>query len=103
MGFLHITDVATAAVRDLLNDYRIIIPKPRFTHLNVYEDHVTLMDNQLDSITEIYFQNTKAYCNLCEKHDCDHTRFALSLPKVVNALAEKGWVVEDGKIIKGPI
>jgi hypothetical protein len=102
-GFLHVTDIATAAVRELLDKYGNLILKPRFVHFNVYEDHVTLMDNELNRLVDVFFQHDKAYCEECQAHECDHTQFALRLPKVVSALAEKGWVIEDGKIIKGPI
>jgi len=102
-GFRSRADLILEGVKLLLQELGEYPPKPRFTHLNVFEDHVTLMDHQLDNIAEIYFQRGKAYCSLCEKHDCEHTQFALSLPKVVKALTTRGWKIEDGKIIKGPI
>jgi len=40
--------------------------------------------------------------SLCEDSDCDHTRFALSIPKVIEALKEKGWKIESGRIIYVP-
>jgi hypothetical protein len=103
-GFRFKSDVVTAAVRELLDRYSAAL-KPRFIHYNVYEDHVSIIDNEQPegkNWVDVYFQNSKAWCDLCEKHDCDHTQFALSLPEVVNVLEEKGWVVEDGKIMKGP-
>jgi len=103
-GYRSIAEFVEDAMRKRAEALGIVsaISKPRFTHLNILEDHVTLLDNDLDRIAEIYFQHGKSYCNLCEEHDCEHTRFALSLPKVVTTLGERGWVIEDGKIIRGP-
>lgn len=74
----------------------------RFEHFNVYEDHATLFDNKTKRIVNVYFRNKEPYCEHCEKFDCEHIRFALTLPQVVNPLRERGWVIEDGKFIKGP-
>ena len=74
----------------------------RFSHINVYEDHATIMDRDLDRLVDVYFQNGKAWCEFCEEHDCDHTRYALSLPKVQKVLKKHGWIIEDGKVIRGP-
>jgi len=107
MGFLYITDVVTDAARQLLKSYGYSSTlRPRFVHYNVYEDHVSIIDNEQPegkSWVDVYLQNGKAWCDLCEKHDCDHTRFALGLPKVVDALTAKGWAVEDGKVVRGPL
>ena len=74
----------------------------RFEHFNVYEDHVTIWDKLEERLVDVYFQRGKAYCQYCDAHECEHTRFALSIPKVVKALREKGWIIEDGKVIRGP-
>jgi hypothetical protein len=52
----------------------------------------------------VYLSGRKPYiyCSLCEGPECDHTRFALSIPKVIETLKEKGWKIESGKIIYVP-
>ena len=105
-GFRSRSEFVKDAVRNLLRQYNIVPEKPRFVHFNVYEDHVSIIDNEQPegkSWVDVYLQNGKAWCDLCEKHDCDHTRFALGLPKVVDALTAKGWAVEDGKVVRGPL
>jgi hypothetical protein len=42
-------------------------------------------------LAEICLRGGKAYCDLYEEFDCEYIRFALSLPKVVEPLKEKGW------------
>ena len=74
---------------------------PRFRHYNVYDDHATIYDNLKKRIVDVYFRNG-SYCELCEETDCEHTRFALTLPKVVEPLQEKGWVIRDGKVVSTP-
>ncbi len=73
----------------------------RYKHVNVFDDHATIYDVLRSELVNIYFRG-KAWCEKCEAHDCNHTRFALSLPKVVDPLVEKGWVVVEGKVLKTP-
>jgi len=91
------------AIREKITAMRLITPfKPRFEHFNCYEEHVTIIDNELDGKwINVYFRDDP-FCEVCERKDCDHVRFALSLPKVVKTLTEHGWVVEDGKVLKKP-
>ncbi|MEM2841634.1 MAG: hypothetical protein QXN62_08770 [Candidatus Bathyarchaeia archaeon] len=76
----------------------------RFEHLNVYQEHVTIWDKKLRRLVDVYFSGRKpyVYCSLCEDHECDHTRFALSIPEVLKALKEKGWRIEEGKVVYVP-
>jgi len=107
-GYRSMAEFAEDAIRKRAEALGIIstISGPRFIHFNVYEDRVSIIDNEQPegkSWVDVYLQNGKAWCDLCEKHDCDHTRFALGLPKVVDALTAKGWAVEDGKVVRGPL
>jgi len=74
---------------------------PRFTHYNVYEDHATIYDNLKKRIVDVYFREGP-YCEHCEESDCEHVRFALSLPKVIEPLEKKGWAIKDGRVISHP-
>lgn len=53
-------------------------------------------------LAEICLRGGKAYCDLYEEFYCEYTRFALSLPKFVEPLKEKGWAIRDGKVILPP-
>jgi len=74
---------------------------PRFTHYNVYDDHATIYDNLRKRIVDVYFREGP-YCEACEEADCEHVRFALSLPKVVEPLRAKGWIIRDGRAVSKP-
>jgi hypothetical protein len=103
-GFRSVAGFAEDAMRKRAEALGILsqLSRPRFIHFNVYEDHVTLMDNELNRLVDVFFQHDKAYCEECQIHECDHTQFALSLPKVEKTLREQGWIIEDGKVVKGP-
>jgi len=74
---------------------------PRFTHINVYQDHATIYDSLKKNMVDVYFTD-KPYCEECEEFDCDHVSFALTVPKVVDPLIERGWKIKDGKVLATP-
>ena len=71
----------------------------RYKHINVYEDHATIYDELRSELVNVYFKEN-AWCEKCETQDCDHIRYTLSLPKIVEPLMNKGWIIVDGKVIK---
>ncbi len=73
----------------------------RFSHVNVYDDHATIYDNLRKEMVNVYFK-TDPYCEKCEASDCEHVRYALTLPKVVDPLREKGWIIKEGHILAKP-
>ncbi len=99
LGYKSVADFIVDAIRRHPDYYNI-----RFEHFNVYEDHVTIFDKELKRLVDVYFSDRKPYvmCSLCEDSDCIHIRFTLSLEKVRKILKEKGFVIKDDKIIRGP-
>lgn len=73
----------------------------RFSHINVFDDHATIYDNLRKEIVNVYFKE-KPYCEKCEAEECEHIKYALTLPKVVEPLREKGWTIINGRIITKP-
>lgn len=73
----------------------------RFDHVNVFEDHATIFDNLRDEFVNVYFQE-EPYCEKCEKKECIHIKYALTQPKIVEPLREKGWTIVNGRVIKNP-
>ena len=101
LGYKNVSQFVINAIRKLIEQY-----KPRFEHFNTYEDHVTIIDRtgKHARLIDIYFRNGKAYCEFCQDFDCEHIRFALKIPKVVEPLRRAGWVIDmdEGKVIRGP-
>jgi hypothetical protein len=105
LGYRYEIDVVNQGVREFLIRHGFIeFEENRFEHFNVYEDHVTIFDKKLRRLVDVYLSGRKPYiyCSLCEGSECDHTRFALSIPKVTETLKGKGWKIESGKIIYVP-
>jgi len=93
-GLTSKSDVATYALRRLLETEGMYPKKDRFEHLNMFEDNVKIVDNVLDRIATIYFKGNKTFCDVCESEECVHVDFALSIPKVVKILAEYNFPTE---------
>ena len=105
-GYKSLADFITDAVRKRCEELKILVPTPlelpALEHFNVFEDHVTVIDRKKRRIVDVYFRNNHVYCELCEKEKCEHVDYALKLPKVQKTLREKGWIIQEGKIIQKP-
>lgn len=101
-GFQRISEDAARRRAEALGILRYPA-RPRFEHFNVYEDHVTIIDNQApkgQQWVDIWFRGDRPFCEYCQESDCEHIRFALELPEVIQALKKHGWTVKDGKIVR---
>ncbi|MBS7638644.1 hypothetical protein KEJ49_07190 [Candidatus Bathyarchaeota archaeon] len=105
LGYRYEIDVVNQSVREFLIKHGFLeLEENRFEHFNVYEDHVTIWDKKLRRLVDVYFSGRKPYifCSLCEDSECDHIQFALSIPEALKALKEKGWRIEEGKVLYVP-
>ena len=105
-GYKSLADFVTDAVREKCEELKILVPippeLPALEHFNINEDHVTVIDRKRRTFADVYFRNDHVYCELCGEENCEHVKYALNLSKVQKALREKGWVIEEGKIIQKP-
>ncbi len=90
-GLKSKSDVAAEGIKMLLERDGMYTRRPRFQHLNMYEDHVKVIDNEMGRIASIYFRHEKIYCDICETNECIHADFALAIPQVTKILQEKGF------------
>ena len=97
LGYKSVSSFVIAAIRRLIEE-----TKPTLEHFNVYEDHVTIIDHKRRRLVNVYFRNGRIYCELCQETECPHTRYALNIPKIQEALREKGWIIKEGKVIRKP-
>jgi len=68
--------------------------EPRLEHFNMDARGIKVLDRKLGRngmIVDVFFKQDKVCCEYCESSDCEHTRFALSLPKVQELIKKKGW------------
>jgi len=91
-GFNSQADFVAAAVREALVRYKL---RPRFQHINTYENHVKILDNDLEAhgrLISIYFNgdHKSAWCDYCEKTDCVHIDYVWELSEVAEVLRVRG-------------
>ena len=105
-GYKSLADFVTDALRKRCEELKILVPTPLeppvLEHFNVNEDHVTVIDRRRRMFADVYFRNNHVYCELCKEENCEHVDYALNLPKVQKLLRQKGWIIEEGKIIQKP-
>ena len=74
------------AIRELLTRLEV----ERMNHLNMYDDHVKILDNRLGKlgrIVSVYFKREdKPWCDYCEETDCVHVQYAWELPEARKVL-----------------
>jgi hypothetical protein len=80
---------ANALILTVLNDWLDRYGAPRFKHFNIYQDHITIYDNNIGGLVDVYKRGKKLICKLDGTNKCDHVRFCHTL-KEVQALIEKG-------------
>jgi hypothetical protein len=72
---------------------------PRFLKINGDEQGVKIYDNELkgNKQVDVYFTPNGIRCGYHQLSDCEHIRFALSLPEVRNMVRKRqkeGWKLE---------
>jgi len=97
-GFVSRTDVVIAATRILLERDGMYKPRPRLEHLNTYEDHVKIVDNEMNRISSVYFKNGQAYCDLCDSNECLHIDYSYTIKDVLDALERHGYTIPKPKL-----
>ena len=105
-GYKSTADFVTDSVRKRCEELKILIPMPaeppRLEHYNLNQDHVTIIDRAQKAFADVYFRNNHVYCEYCASENCEHIEYAVNLPKIQAILSKKGWVIEEGKIIRKP-
>jgi len=71
---------------------------PRFEQVNFDENGVKVLDREFHKVVQVYLKPEGIFCESCEKNDCEHIRFALSMPEVKKEIKKKqleGWRLPD--------
>ena len=92
LGYRFKSDIVNEAIREFFKTHNLeeyLDEQTRFQHFNIYDDHVTMWD-KVEKLLDVYFRNSRPYCTHHEQHECEHITFALSIPKVREALKQKG-------------
>ena len=74
---------------------QVFVKKPRFEHVNVYNDHVKILDRELEKsgrIVSVYFKRDRApYCDYDQAKQCVHIDYAWEIPEAAMKLREAGF------------
>jgi len=95
--YKSIADFVHEAVRIRMEDIRKV-KLPRFEQINFDENGVKVLDREFHKVVQVYLKPEGIFCDACEKSDCEHVRFALSMPEVKKEIKKKrleGWRLPD--------
>ena len=87
-GITNAAQFVDLALREALEKFE----RRRFEHINMYEDHVKILDNKLGRagrIVSVYFRDAKAWCEYCDEHMCVHIQYAWEIPDVREVLSAR--------------
>ena len=88
-----ITSISQFISRTVNEEFEKLKQK-NISHVNMYEDHVKIMDRKLGKlgrIISVYFKKGKtSWCDYCEEPDCIHVQYAWEIPEVRKILEKHG-------------
>lgn len=89
MGYTNIAQFTDIVLREAVKDL-----ERSLSHVNCYEDHVKILDKDLEGrgrIVSVYFKEEgPPYCDYCEEHDCVHVQYAWEIPEAREPLLRRG-------------
>jgi len=94
-GYRNITHFVEDSVRHRADELQVFELTPRFKHINTYEDHATIEDKKAGIIDIYPKEDGTLYCEHCDKTNCEHVKFALTVPKIMKPLENRGWKHKD--------
>lgn len=78
----------------LKREYDGLKGRPRFEHVNMYDDHVKILDRELEGrgrLVSVYFKRDKApFCDYDLGSECVHVDYAWEIPAVAAILRKAG-------------
>lgn len=95
-GITNISQFVTTAIREKVEK----VERKRFAHINTYEDHTKILDNNLEKygrIVSVYFRGKRAWCDYCEEYVCVHIQHAWEIPDVKKILKAKNITSPDSQ------
>jgi len=65
----------------------------RFEHFNTFENYATIKDKKFPNrLYDIYPKDDgQLWCENCDSTDCEHVKFARTVPEIIEPLRKKGW------------
>jgi len=96
-GYRSRAEITKQALREFME--KNPLPKiekslPHFEHLNMDATGVKIIDRQLKRVANIIINPKGMHCDICDKHQCAHIDFALTVPDIQEEIRKKrieGW------------
>ena len=89
-GFTNVSQYTDHVLREAVSE----LESKRFEHVNMYEDHVKILDNRAGRqgrILSVYFRREAGpMCDYCEESDCVHVQYAWEIDDVQRILEQHG-------------
>ena len=90
-GYTNISQYTDHVLRAALAE----LEDKRFEHVNMYEDHVKILDNHIGHqgrILSVYFSHgSNPVCDYCESDECVHVQYAWEIDGVREILKKHGF------------
>lgn len=94
-GFRSRRDVVEEALRRFLEEEGFWSSQ-RFKHINADGNLVIVYDRLLNRVATVSFRPPdRIYCDLCGEEDCIHVIYTLSIRKIAEKVASKGFRIPD--------
>lgn len=81
--------VSEYLLMNLERDEFLRIYSPSLEKIGIHNNRITIRDNKLDKLTDVFLKDEEFFCSLDETDDCIHIHFALALPEL-GRLKKKG-------------
>ena len=89
-GFTNISQFTDYVLRKAIDDM-----EKQMEHLNMYDDHVKIIDRKLGKlgrIVSVYFKKgNKPWCDYCRESDCIHVQYAWEIADARKILEKYGF------------
>lgn len=102
VGYGSRAELIKEAVREKLRQLGYAYkPRPRLEHINTYENHVKILDNELGRVASVYFKvDHESYCDVCDAKGCIHLDYAWTIPDVAKVLRAHGFKSPEEKALE---
>jgi hypothetical protein len=114
-GYRSLAQFVEDAIRRRAEELRVFQLTPRFSHLNTYENRVTVTDKKIGHdvegkrmprLIDVYIRETGNYefefwCEYCDSTKCEHVKYVVSIPHItIEPLRKRGfkYIGEDWSI-----
>lgn len=95
LGFTNKSQLAAFAIRDFLQRYADYLSVYQLTDVN--ENQITIIDHEENTIVKLKHDGKFLHCDKDKENYCEHVKFAIMCPTVLNVVKKLGYPDENNK------